>query len=549
MGGFVLGMNILQNQTTAKSFSGFLSGNDSLSDNSVPPIYSQASIVGSEVAPSLTSGEDTVLSMGFPVVDVSGSVMAVATTGEASDGSSSESEGEESGSESDDEMSDDGDSSSSEEEDVRREGDTTKDPHSTGRPAVPAKPSIGGSSSVSSIPLLSGEDSLSFQEEIYGGFFNDDFNDDDFMSRFQGNGNETQTKGEDNSNPMSQDSSGSHWFQSATDNTLKEASGNLDNGCGGDVGSEPQPMVIAPLQQEGLQSTSQASSSTDSLSISTLIDTPLTITDKSHNITPVSKVTASSVILSHQNSLDTEVSIRRESIGKKRKLERQASVGAEPTQPTKFQPPARKAPRTIGSATARRRDSSISSFSVSSDSSSDSADSSDEHSDDKDTSLPNPSTSPHSKSFMYPPPPLPLVSNTTTAQPSTSVTSSPSSSAIFTSHPPSLPTNTTIPPATNHSNSPPTSQQLLLPQRQQDLGTCAVGEERSTPALTGEDWTEEGGRSGGRGQLQSLWVKIPLQKIDFQKDQKPKVYIQYIYNLYNVCTYVYTVGQQIYARV
>ena len=475
MGGFVLGTNVLRSQSvssaTTDSASFFAAATDGI-------VYNQPPAISDEVTPMLTDSEDTMLSGGFPVVSVTGQEHAPSATVQEGGVSSSESEGEESGSESDDEMSEDEDSSSSGEEEEDGEGGEEGGPNSEGRPPnerlTAPKPSIGGSSSVLSAPFFSGDDSFSFQGGSYGGFFNDE----DFLSGLQGNVEESQrvtTEGEERAS-MNPQAGSTQWFSNmATGDTQTEASSRAgrDGGTG-----DPEPTAVPPLQQGTIPHPPSSSSSTSDNANPLLQSGGGAAADTKPSLESSSSVRT----LPHQLSLDSGVSLRGNSGGKKRKLERQASLDdteqQHPQPSPRLQPPARKAPRTLSSAPGRRRDSSVSSLSVSSDSSmDDSSDSSDEEqSDDKSTTLRHPpiTQSPSSSLFHHQPPLLPTLRCPFDHH------NPPSPGPTVPPSPPSLPLS--LPPPS------PTHYRPPQPQRQQQLEAGELEEE--------ED--EEGGGGGGR---------------------------------------------------
>lgn len=283
---------------------------------------------------------------------------------------------------------------------------------------------------------------------------------DDLMSRLQGGAEE-----EVGNVPHGLGSEG-HWLQGlhpAPDEKMFAASNQLD-------GDRTQQMVALPPQQEQPTSFPPVPPNSENLtrtpippasSINTPHQTPATL--NSLPTGPSSRPT----VLPHQHSLDDSGRT-----GKKRKLERQSSLAESPS--LRLQPLARKTPR----ISTQRRDSSLSSFSVSSVSSSDSSESSDEQSDAE-----------H---------PQPLVSD-----------------IIPTSVPPFPPSSTSS--ATSLPSHPP-----------QDTVVQKALVVRSTSQLeAGELEDEEVEEKWEEGEIvtevRSLWVKIPLEKVDFQREQKPKV--------------------------
>ena len=483
IGRFVLSTNVLPGGSSTHEFSDQTSSNvlnfpsntatvGAASENSALPIYTQAAS-GNTTAVLEGNSE----SMGFPTVPFlpsSSSVSVLPGSTEVDDGASSsgsDGEGAESGSESDDESSDGEDeggssSSSSEEEEEEGERPTASPAHLGSTSAT--KPLVGGSSSVSSVPFFSAEDGFSFQEE---GFFNDD----DFLSRLQDRPDTLgEPAGQGASGPGSV--SGSQFDQIDSAPTHPLAASSITQ----DAGVEPMQVALPPNQTERITAqpgSSGAASDSHRAHSQTHTDTAL--------------VEAPSTGDGHPGRLLTQKSLDSASRGgKKRKLERQSSVGASHAP---LQPPARKTPRTSGPV-SRRRDSSISSFSVSSDSSSDSSSSSDDDSDVED-------------SKPLPPTDTAGVSYSASAGPTLSLP--PHATDHTAQNTPSSFTHTqtaNVQPVNNRRDS------TVVPLQ---IGGLEAGE-LEEDEMEGE-WVESGGG------VESLWVKISLQKVDFQREQKPKV--------------------------
>ncbi|CAI8039208.1 hypothetical protein GBAR_LOCUS21789 [Geodia barretti] len=484
-GGFVLGANLLggtqtsseaENPSSSHSLD-FLGSSANVTSGGVP-VYSRAS---GEMKTTLLeahtdslgfSGVASLTSSSAPVFATS---LETAAVGEAS-GSESDGEGAggESGSESDDESSDgeedsDG-SSSSGDEGEEKINPTSQHPLLETVAAVP-KSSVG--SSVSSTAFFSGDDSFSFQG---GGFFNDE--DFHFLSRLQA-GAENAEMDMDDVDALSHEPSASFVSE------LQPGSLDVQSNTDVEMGSEkPPPEVnVPPTQQErpvNLVSSDSAltSSTSNSRTQPQAGGVSMAGTSATAMVTP-SRITT-------QLSVDGATS---QTAGKKRKLERQSSlVTASDLVP--LPPPARKTPRTTSAAPRVRRHSSLSSFSVSSDSSSSSSDSSG----DEDSDADEDSKSRLSNSVV----------RLSSPQPSTlSHTSSSSTSGITSQNAPSLPP-ASGPLLANRRGS------IVAPLQQGGLEAGELEEEE----MEGE-WTE-----GGR--IESLLVKISLQTVDFQKEQKPK---------------------------
>ena len=317
-------------------------------------------------------------------------------------------------------------------------------------------------SSVSSAPFFSGDDRFFFQGGNSGGFFGDDL-----ISGLQGGAEE-----EAGNVPRDLGSEG-HWLgqlqtlQPAREekNSAFTAYTELDKD--GDNTLESQQVATMPPQQE--QPTTFPLVPTNSENLSGTLIPPVSSIDTPHE-TPalLTSLGPSSRPLSHQHSLDDSGRP-----GRKRKLERQSSLADNPT--LRLQSLAQKTPRI---SSKRRRDSSLSSFSVSSVSSSDSSESSDEQSE---TEQPQPLAS---HSVLNP------------------ARSFPSSSTSSSSVPRQPPQDMVI-------------QKALL-VRNRSTSQLEAGE------LEDEEVEEEGEIVA---EVKSLWVKIPLEKVDFQREQKPKVHI------------------------
>lgn len=318
-------------------------------------------------------------------------------------------------------------------------------------------------SSVSSAPFFSGDDRFFFQGGNSGGFFGDDL-----ISGLQGGAEE-----EAGNVPRDLGSEG-HWLgqlqtlQPAREekNSAFTAYTELDKD--GDNTLESQQVATMPPQQE--QPTTFPLVPTNSENLSGTLIPPVSSIDTPHE-TPalLTSLGPSSRPLSHQHSLDDSGRP-----GRKRKLERQSSLADNPT--LRLQSLAQKTPRI---SSKRRRDSSLSSFSVSSVSSSDSSESSDEQSE---TEQPQPLAS---HSVLNP------------------ARSFPSSSTSSSSVPRQPPQDMVI-------------QKALL-VRNRSTSQLEAGE------LEDEEVEEEGEIVA---EVKSLWVKIPLEKVDFQREQKPKAKVE-----------------------
>ena len=478
-GGFILGTSVMSPQValTTSMAANPPSPLSLFSATSGPPIYSQPS---SSAVDHSTVVEETMAFAGFPPIPpVSHEDPTTTIAGGVADSSSSESEGEESGSESDNEMSDndeEGESSSSGEEEEEDDANKTITSHPQAGEQTAHKPSAG--SSVSLSQLFIGDDSFSFQG---GGFFNDE----DFLSRLQGDVGGQAQRGESDARDTASES---RWFEQFQPTTAATEEGDTSSGpvpvnFGGPV-SESLPMTV-PLSQH--LSSTVIPPSAYAVETSALPPTSTADSTQSHT------TATASAILTHQHSLDA--TIRRMSGGKKRKLERQQSLDDAADSSLKLlQPPARKTLR----STIRRRDSSRSSFSVSSDSS-DSSD--DEQSDTEQPLSPSNATS------------LPTLQNVL---------------PISSSEVPSLPSQT----PSLHANPPPPSGSLAPPppsQRQLEAGELEEEEEEGEEEGEGEGEEEEEGEgerwrreeTEGGDVLDRLWVKVPLEKIE--REQKPKV--------------------------
>ena len=389
--------------------------------------------------------------------------------------SGSDSDGEggggESGSESDDESSDgeedsDGSSSSGDEAEEKIHRDPSAQPPLLETMAMAPKSSVG--SSISSALFFSGDDSFSFQG---GGFFNDE----DFLSRLQAGAENTEMDMDD----ALPHEPGNSELQPTSLDLQQPVSGE---GLGGE--KSPLQMTVPPTQLETFVS-SDATLTTNSRTQPPAGGVTATDTSATAMVTP-SRVTT-------QVSLDTATS---QSAGKKRKIERQSSLDAA-ADLAPLPPPARKTPRTIGPASRVRRNSSLSSFSVSSDSSSGSSDSSgDESSDAEEEEHPL-----NSVVHLFPP-------KLTVLGHASSSTAPPSTSDVFSQNTAALPVHHTanVQPLTNRRGS------IVAPL--QAGGGLEAGEIEEEE-MEGE-WTDG-------GTVESLWVKIPLQSVDVQKEQKPKV--------------------------
>ena len=410
------------------------------------------------------SGISSLASLSAPVVATS---LEPPGAGEAS-GSESDREGGESGSESDDESSDgeeDSDSSSSSGD----EGEDQPHPHPPSHHLLEkptAKSSVG--SSVSSAPFFSSDDNFSFQG---GGFFNDE----DFLSRLQANNESTEME-VDGVGGLTHERRNSLAYADELQPALLDGQPSLDVGMSGVAGEQLPPQVtVPPTQQE--KPVNPVSSDAAAALTSGITQPQIDGAAATGGASATAMVTPSRITT--QLSLDS-VS---QTAGKKRKLERQSSAGADLAP---LPPPARKTPRTGGTAPRVRRHSSLSSFSVSSDSSSGSSDSSgDEDSDAEEDSKSHPSTV-HPSST----PPSSL-SHTSTG---------PSTSGVFAQS--SQQHTATVQLINNRRGS------IVAPLQQGGLEAGELEEDE----VEG-DWME----------IESLWVKISLQKVDFQKEQKPKV--------------------------
>ena len=488
---------------TSTSF--FASGTESGSgwSSSNQPIYSQASTALDGTSRALLEGTH---SSNVPLSSTGVTADPPQDVGTEDDdmGSSSNSDSDESGSESDDEMSDEGgDSSAEEEEEVEDHSTKTTQPLQGLAPGMST-----GSSGLSSALFFGGDDSFSFQGETYRGFFNDD----DFLSRLQSSMvGDSVPKGGDvgvmSRDPMSE----GRWLQSfQAGDTQSNSTGTDGANVLEQVGSQLQQLASitpAPSSSDGVSGNPTHSSNVASAtSANAAVQSNNVIT----SITTSATSSAARSVLSHQHSLD---SASHSVGGKKRKLERQTSLNQDSSM-SKLQPPARKTPRTSG---VRRRESSLSCFSVSSDSSSSSSESSDEQSNAEQSPVPPTSewtqpfkpvfpqltaTDPSASSL----PSIPPSSSTTSVPPS--FTSSVATSSVTTAH--QVVTPKAHPPS-------PTSSSAAPPQQQQ----LEAGE------LEDED-VEERWEEGEIGsEVESLWVKIPLVKVDFHREQKPKVSLHY----------------------
>ena len=383
---------------------------------------------------------------------------------------SSSDSGEDSGSESDDESSDLEDHSSDEEEAA----------HTITQPSQESGVKHSSSSSVS----LAGDDTVLFHGESSIGFF-----DPEFLSGFQENATKIESGGgggEGGSNPVAEDS---HWLvQHQSFQSLPPAGGVADfvdsaahQRVEDKAFSELQPTggLSAPAFLHTAPISTSSSVSAASVMTSSLPYPPDGgITHPSKELARRSSrggpipINATHSILSQQGSLDS-IS------GGKRKLKHQESLPRDIT--FDLQPPAQKAPRTtLGGTSPKRRESSLSSFSVSSESSSDSSDSSDEEEDAVPT-------------FARQSPNHP---------PSSSAPSLLSLNVPLTSTPAALPVS--VQP-THHVVAPLVRQGVVHPQQQLEAGELVEGEE-------GE----------GEGEGEELWVKIPLHKVEHNRE-KPKV--------------------------
>lgn len=501
LGGFVLGTSLQPQTVTASTSSNDLSSSFLGGLGSGQPIYSQtATTVDAQTHTEVSSG---VTHLPHPPTVP----RQDAVTHEEEMASSSESE-DESGSESDDELSDSDEHSSAEEEEGANKTTLQHPP-----PRFAPKPSTG--SSASSAPFFSGDDGFFFQGENSGGFFNDD----DFISRLQGGGDRQgdSDAASQSRNPLSE----SHWFnQSQVFQPVADEmrSGGGTNVCvsgqpseGGDGVLELQRMAVPPSQQEQPTAFASVPTSSEILSGTPVLPSVVTsVTDLNARTqpdslappstgTPTPVSTSRSFILTHQHSLDDS------SRGKKRRLERQASLTRDPSS-VKLQPPAQKTPRTCTN-TVRRRDSSLSSFFISSDSSSDSSGSSDEQSETEHSpaSQQHYPTDPAPPSVATPAPRLPSVSSVPSLLP-------PSTSSVTSSIPP---------PSTPHVT---VVQKAPLVHRS------------SSSQLEAGELEDEGEEVGGKwegvvgGEVENFLVKIPLEKVNL-KEQKPKVL-----HVYNDCS-------------
>ena len=503
-GGFVLGTNVLNSHNSSTSSV----VNQSVSTSSVVssdvhfgavPAYGRVSSGDTRNSQWVNEEDPLLLPHSLP----SHQDPAAATARDDDPASSSsDSEEDESGGESDDEMSGDSSSSSSSEEE--------KDDEKKSEELSAPKTSTGGS--VSSAPFFSGEDAFSFQGGSYGGFFNDD----DFISRLQGNMDSAQTAGEAEGASQDPVSEGG-WFHhtpSASDggiqtNTKTDDLLQMPVALSQKVLSADQALSMSENFPEN-QNTSVASGTQPQCEL-------VAVTEAGNPRQPAS--------LSHQLSLDTAMQIA--SGGKKRKLERQSSLTSDPFS-AKLQPPARKTPRTT-SSTVKQRGSSMSSMSVSSESSSESSDSSDDEQSDEEESLPvlSAETRTSSAALSLDPTSLssaPSLQSVPFSSSSSSSTANLSSTAP-TSHPPLLPALTTA--------LPPSSLIDPLPAQQSQLEAGELEDEEGEEGR----WGREGASVSG-GQLENLWVKIPLEKVKFQREKKPKVRYISVHKLYvhnNTC--------------
>lgn len=317
-------------------------------------------------------------------------------------------------------------------------------------------------SSVSSAPFFSGDDSFFFRGDNSGGFFGDEL-----ISQLQGGAEEEATHNL---------GSEGHWLAQTLQPASEEKKSSAFTAYSQfdmdrDNTLESQQVATMPPQQE--QPTTFPPVPTNSENLSGSPFPPVSSIDAPHQTpAPLTSlpVDPSSRPLSHQHSLDDSGRT-----GKKRKLEHQSSLTDNPT--LRLQSLARKTPR-ISTNSKRRRDSSLSSFSVSSVSSSDSSDSSDEQSE--------------------------------TEQPQS-----------LASHPAPNPTHSFSPSSTPSATSVPrqASQDTVVQKAPLDRS-------RSTSQLeAGELEDEEVEEKWEEGEIVTLWVKIPLEKVDFQREQKPKVHI------------------------
>ena len=512
--GFVLGTNV-QPQVAPSSVPGesIFSSSFSGSLTAGQPIYSQAAAAAGEMHTRTVIPDIASLAHPLPAAEEH-------TPHHEEETASSSSESEDDiGSESDDESSDAEDNSSDEEEDANEIG-----PRPT--QGLTAKQSAGNSS-VSSATIFTGDDPIfNFPEENSGGFFNGA----DFFYQLQGGSGRDSKDGEGGESISRDLSTEAHWL---TGETAVAAGANLPDQLGkaGEHRSE-SPLMAAfsssqQQQQQHLASHAPLAANSTSSEIlsgtqappSTTITTAITsITDSNNPVDqpfgsntdrPI-QIAATHSILSKQHSLNDSCSS-----GKKRKLERQASLTQDPSSSSlssNLQPPARKALRVgSGHRPVQRRDSSLSSYSVSSDSSSGSSDSSDEESETEDSPTfpvsPQHTHSPKNPTF----PSLPLLLPTST----------PSGPASYTS-PPYLPPSAS--PTHQHhfhagvQEAPPVLQGMFQPQRQLEAGELDEDEVEEGEEVEREEKKGEIGR-----EVDSLWVKIPLQKVDLHREQKPKV--------------------------
>ena len=496
MGRFVLGPNLHLETVPSASvtdapFSALSSVGGSWT-SSGQPIYSQASNMVEGTLHTLGEG---VLSSNVPLPSstVSAGPPQDATLAPEDDdtGSSSNSDSEESGSESDDEMSDNEGSDSSAEE---AEDDTTK---TTQPPPSLAPGTSTGSSALSSALFFGGDDSFSFHGEDNRGFFNDE----DFLSRLQDSVvGDSASKGGSVGDLSRDPPSESHWsrlFQTAdtqSDSTGKDRGSVLEQ-----MDSQMQQFLsIVPASSSSEVALVTPTPATSNVTLATSTVQPHNV---SSSITASANSSAARSVLSHQHSLD---SASRSTSGKKRKLERQTSLNQDSSL-SKFQPPARKTPRT---SNVRRRGSSLSCFSVSSDSSCSSSESSDEQSDAEQS--PAHPTSEWTQSSN---PPL----------------TSTDSSINFES---SLPSSTTpVPPSFMSSvttSSVATPHQVVTPKAPPPFhGDSSAAPPHQRQLEAGELEDEEADDKWEEGEIasevESLWIKIPLVKVNLQRERKPKV--------------------------
>ena len=434
-----------------------------------PNMQPQTSVTGSVSSFGSLSGTHPIYSQA-PLTqtqaEVSGGVPPSVPTATSLDSAAQDvemsSSSDESGSESDDEQSDSDEQSEEEGEDKKA---VLKLPLKTDT----AKLSTG--SSVSSAPFFSGDDSFFFRGDHSGGFFGDEL-----ISRLQGGAEE-----EAGNDPHDLGSEG-HWLaqlqtlQPAPEEKKSSAFtayNQFDKDRDNTLESQQVPAMLP--QEEHPTMFPPVPTNSENLSGTPI--PPVSSVDAPHQTpAPLTSLAmgSSSRPLSHQHSLDDSGRT-----GKKRKLERQSSLADDPT--LRLQPLARKTPR-ISANPKRRRDSSLSSFSVSSVSSSDSSDSSDEQSETEE--------------------PQTLTSNPV---PNPAHSFPPSSTPSATSIPRQAPQDTVVQKAP------------LL--RNRSTSQLEAGE------LEDEEVEEKQEEGEIVTEVKSLWVKIPLEKVDFQREQKPKVHI------------------------